>query len=93
LKNGVVPARLDDAACADLRRAITASPGLEIEVDLERQEIRAARQPVRSFVIDEFFRSMMLRGVDEVGFTLGLRGEIEAFERRYHTGNSWLAPG
>jgi 3-isopropylmalate/(R)-2-methylmalate dehydratase small subunit len=83
LKNGVVAARLGDEVCARLRAALAARPGLELTVDLERQLVIAPDGTAHGFEIDAFFRDMMLKGVDEVGLTLGLMPEIERFERGY----------
>ena len=42
------------------------------------------------FDIDPFRKQCLLAGTDEVGFTLGLFPEIEAFEQAYERRISWL---
>jgi 3-isopropylmalate/(R)-2-methylmalate dehydratase small subunit len=91
LKNGVVPVRLPDADCARLRAMLAARPGTELTVDLEAQELRVPGGEVHRFEVDGFFREMLLKGVDEVGLTIGLLAEIEGFERRHHAANAWAA--
>ncbi|MFM8681387.1 MAG: 3-isopropylmalate dehydratase small subunit [Alphaproteobacteria bacterium] len=91
LKNGVVPVRLPEADCAGLRALLAARPGTELTVDLEAQELRVPGGAVHRFEVDGFFREMLLKGVDEVGLTIGLRAEIEGFERRHHAANAWAA--
>ena len=79
LKNGIVPARLPVDTCRELRRRVTEKPGTELTVDLETQLVDGKH----AFVVDPFYREMLLKGVDEIGLTLGMLPEIEAFERSY----------
>ena len=81
LKNGVVPARLPEDVCGELRRRLTQAPGTEVTVDLEAQLVDGRH----AFAVDPFFREMLLQGVDEIGLTLSMLPEIEAFERAYET--------
>jgi 3-isopropylmalate/(R)-2-methylmalate dehydratase small subunit len=89
LKNGIVPARLPDAACAQLRALLLAEPGTELTVDLEQERVVQPDGTAYAFSIDPFFREMLLEGVDELGVTLGLLTQIEAFERRYGEEMPW----
>lgn len=89
LKNGIVPVRLDDATCADLRAQLAATPGSEVTVDLERQVVRAPDGREHRFEVDGFFREMLLKGVDEVGLTLGLMDDILGFETRRAAAAPW----
>jgi 3-isopropylmalate/(R)-2-methylmalate dehydratase small subunit len=79
LKNGIVPARLPAAACDELRRRLVEAPGTELAVDLDAQLVDGRH----AFAVDAFFREMLLNGVDEIGLTLSMLPEIEAFERTY----------
>jgi 3-isopropylmalate/(R)-2-methylmalate dehydratase small subunit len=79
LKNGIVPARLPDEVCSFLRKELREKPGTEITVDLEAQLVDRRH----AFVVDPFFREMLLKGVDEIGLTLSMLPQIEAFERTY----------
>ena len=87
LKNGIVPARLPADVCAELRQRVTEAPGTELTVDLEAQLVEARH----AFVVDPFFREMLLKGVDEIGLTLGMLPEIEAFERSYIAETPWIS--
>jgi 3-isopropylmalate/(R)-2-methylmalate dehydratase small subunit len=89
LKNGIVPVRLPAATCDALRALLAAVPGTSLTVDLEAQELRLPDGSAHGFVIDGFFREMLLRGVDEVGLTLGLRDAIDAFEHRQAAAAGW----
>jgi len=87
LKNGIVPARLPADTCRELRRRLTQAPGTEITVDLETQLVDGKH----AFAVDPFFREMLLKGVDEIGLTLTLLPEIEAFERAYAAKTPWMS--
>lgn len=91
MKNGVVPARLSPETCAALRAALTARPGTELTVDLESSVVVGADGARHPFTIDAFFRELLLKGTDEVGLTLGLMQEIEAFEQRRYAEAPWIA--
>jgi 3-isopropylmalate/(R)-2-methylmalate dehydratase small subunit len=80
LKNGLLPVRLPDAACDSLRAVALAQPGLRITVDLPRNAIVTAGGTAHEFAIPPFARDCLLRGLDEIGLTLTLLPEIEAFE-------------
>ena len=82
LKNGIVPVRLDGETCLSIRDALKARPGSEITVDLQTQKI-ATPSGEFAFAIDPFYREMLLEGVDELGLTLSMLPQIEAFEKSY----------
>lgn len=82
LKNGLLPVRLPAAACDALRAAVAAAPGTALTVDLERQVLTAPDGTQHGFVIPPFARDCLLRGLDEIGLTFTLLGEIETFEAR-----------
>lgn len=89
MKNGIVPVRLSDAACAALRLLLRNNPGTQLTVDLVAREVREPGGDVHRFAIGEFYREMLLKGVDELGLTLSLMPEIEAFERAYGRAAPW----
>jgi 3-isopropylmalate/(R)-2-methylmalate dehydratase small subunit len=80
LKNGLVPVRLSADVCASLRAALTAAPGTQLTVDLERQVLTAPDGTSHGFTIPPFARECLLRGLDEIGLTFTLLPEIEAYE-------------
>jgi 3-isopropylmalate/(R)-2-methylmalate dehydratase small subunit len=44
------------------------------------------------FSVPPFFREMLLEGVDEIGLTLSMLPQIEAFEKGYAAATPWLTP-
>jgi len=81
LKNGLVPVVVPAAVHAALATALAADPALELTIDLEAQELRAAGVATTPFVVDGFARRCLLDGVDELGFLLHHLPDIEAYER------------
>jgi 3-isopropylmalate/(R)-2-methylmalate dehydratase small subunit len=75
IKNGLVPAVVDEAA----HRALLAQPFAEVTVDLEAEEIRAPGVRAR-FAIDPFARRCLLDGTDELGFLLAQSPAIGTYE-------------
>jgi 3-isopropylmalate/(R)-2-methylmalate dehydratase small subunit len=89
LRNGIVPVRLAAAECAHLRARLAARPGTALTVDLERQEVALPDEAPLAFALEPFFREMLLKGVDELGLTLGLDAQIQAFEARRRAAEPW----
>jgi 3-isopropylmalate/(R)-2-methylmalate dehydratase small subunit len=77
LKNGLVPVVVDRASHA----ALVASPGAEVEIDIEARTIALPGGAKASFPIDGFARYCLLNGVDELGYLLSQEEAIARFER------------
>ena len=90
LKNGLLPVRLPAPVCAEMRAALTARPGARMAVDLERQSLRAPDGTEHHFDIDPFWKTCLIKGLDDIGLTLEYRAEIEAFERDYNAARPFL---
>jgi 3-isopropylmalate/(R)-2-methylmalate dehydratase small subunit len=82
LKNGLLPIRLPDADVAALRAGLLAAPGGQVTVDLPRNILTGPDGTAHGFAVPPFARDCLLRGLDEVGLTITLLPEIEAFEAR-----------
>jgi 3-isopropylmalate/(R)-2-methylmalate dehydratase small subunit len=82
-KNGLLAVVLPAPVVKAMIAALKAEPELEIAVDLERQTVSLPNGPVLGFEIDPYRKHLLLNGLDELGFTLGQIGRIEAFERTY----------
>lgn len=82
-QNGLLPVRLGRSEVAELVRRYDAAPeGYDLTVDLERKRVSDAAGFSAGFELDPYRREMLLLGLDEIGRTLLLAGEITAFERR-----------
>lgn len=81
INNGMVPVRLKEEEVDALFQLVAAQPGIEIEVDLEANQVRAGELTF-SFEIDEFRRYCLLNGLDAIGLTLQHEASISAFEAK-----------
>lgn len=81
INNGMVPVRLKEEEVNALFQLVATKPGIEIEVDLEANQVRAGELNF-SFEIDEFRRYCLLNGLDAIGLTLQHEAAISAFEAK-----------
>ncbi|WP_420938847.1 3-isopropylmalate dehydratase small subunit [Aeromonas veronii] len=86
INNGMVPVRLKEEEVDALFQLVAALPGIEIEVDLEANQVRAGSLCF-GFEIDEFRRYCLLNGLDAIGLTLQHGAAINAFEAKQP---SWI---
>ena len=89
IKNGVLPVRLDEATCAELRAQLHAGPGAEIAIDLEAQSLTGPDQRSHAFEIDAFDKHRLLNGLDDIGMTLEHAADIQGFATRYRESFPW----
>ncbi|HVB81898.1 MAG TPA: 3-isopropylmalate dehydratase small subunit [Candidatus Binataceae bacterium] len=88
-KNGLLPVSLPAERAAMLRKLVENRPGLSIQVDLPKQTIIGPDGAIDSFPIDFFRKRLLIEGVEEIAFTLGLEASIRAFERAYEEEFPW----
>ncbi|MBS4697835.1 3-isopropylmalate dehydratase small subunit [Aeromonas allosaccharophila] len=86
INNGMVPVRLKEEEVDALFQLVAAQPGIEIEVDLEANQVRAGSLSF-GFEIDEFRRYCLLNGLDAIGLTLQHEAAISTFEAKQP---SWI---
>ena len=80
-KTGLVPVEVDPTTGRALLDAVQADPALELTVDVERATIEAPAAGIEStFLLDEFTRTRLLNGWDDIGLTLRFEDEIRAYE-------------
>lgn len=85
----MLPLPLSQAECKDL--AVDAEAGVELEVDLEKQEVRRGngKSAIR-FRVDHFRRHCLLNGLDDIALTLQKEDAITTFEQRRSAVWPWL---
>lgn len=85
----MLPVALPEAECVTL--AEDAEAGLELEVDLEKEEVRRAngKAPIK-FSTDPFRRHCLLNGLDDIALTLQKASLIQTFEERRSAVWPWL---
>ncbi|HEX3979647.1 MAG TPA: 3-isopropylmalate dehydratase small subunit [Acidimicrobiales bacterium] len=80
-KAGLVPVQVDPLIGRLLLDAVLAEPAMQITIDIERGWLEALAAGIETtFPLDEFTRTRLLNGWDDIGLTLRYEGEIEAYE-------------
>ena len=82
LKNGLLPIRLGQSDVSQLFNLIQQNAGMKVVIDLLAQLVVADSVFEANFEIDKFSKQCFLEGLDELGYTLSLLPQIEAFERK-----------
>jgi 3-isopropylmalate/(R)-2-methylmalate dehydratase small subunit len=86
LKNQVLPIALPAKVITALTNLVLADPSTTATVDVASQTVQlpptlhAQFGPSLSFPLDPFRKTCLLKGVDDLGYTLTLLPHIEAFE-------------
>jgi 3-isopropylmalate/(R)-2-methylmalate dehydratase small subunit len=76
-KNGILPARLSPDEVDYLFK----NEDLEIEIDLAKQLVVAGGRRMH-FEVDGFRKKLLLEGLDSIGLTMQLEGDIVKYERQ-----------
>ncbi|KAF8911837.1 aconitase family-domain-containing protein [Mucidula mucida] len=89
MQNGMLPVAIPQEDCRAL--AEDAEAGLDLEVDLEKEEIRRpnGKAPI-PFKTDPFRRHCLLNGLDDIALTLQRGTAIDEFEQRRSATWPWL---
>lgn len=89
MQNGMLPVVLPKEQCEELAR--DGEEGLELEVDLEKQEVRRPNgRGSFTFDVEPFKRHCLLNGLDDIGLTLQKADKIDMFESRRSDAWPWL---
>ncbi len=89
-KNGLLPIRLDTASVDALFKAVDATPGYRLKIDLEQQSISAPDGTVYRFEVEAFRKHCLLNGLDDIGLTLQHVDEIKVYEQQHRAQQPWL---
>jgi 3-isopropylmalate/(R)-2-methylmalate dehydratase small subunit len=81
LKNGLLPVLVTGPVHEQIVRTVHSAPETQFTVDLEKQMLSYPGSTGIIFPIDNFARTCLLNGVDELGYLLGFQDRIAAFER------------
>lgn len=90
-KNGLLPIILPEDEVARLFEEVEASPGYQLEIDLERQVVVKPDGTELAFNIDPFRKHCLLNGLDDIGLTLEKADKIKEFEAQRLSRHPWLA--
>lgn len=89
-KNGLLPIKLEAAKVDALFKAVEASAGYQLKIDLDQQKITAPEGTVYPFEVDAFRKHCLLNGLDDIGLTLQHVDDIKAFETKHRAAQPWL---
>jgi 3-isopropylmalate/(R)-2-methylmalate dehydratase small subunit len=79
LRNGLVPVEVDGDLVDKLVDAVRRDPTTPVVIDVERSTVQAPGLQA-TFELDEFSRTRLLEGLDDIAVTLRHEPEIAAFE-------------
>jgi 3-isopropylmalate/(R)-2-methylmalate dehydratase small subunit len=82
-KNGILPITLPDAQVDELFRRAEADVGYKLTADLPKQTVSDEQGLTFHFDIDDFRKTVLLEGLDDIGLTLKHEPEITAYEQRH----------
>jgi 3-isopropylmalate/(R)-2-methylmalate dehydratase small subunit len=83
-KNGILPITLPEVRVDELFRRAEATEGYRLTADLPNQTITDEQGLKIHFDIDDFRKTVLLEGLDDIGLTLKHESEIAAYEQRRH---------
>jgi 3-isopropylmalate/(R)-2-methylmalate dehydratase small subunit len=89
-KNGILPVVLANDTVERLFAAVHATPGYQLEIDLERQVVHTPGGEELPFEVDAFRKHCLLNGLDEIGLSMQHADKVRAYEERMRAESPWL---
>ena len=86
LKNGLLPIQLSRTDYENLLEMLNEIPFAEFSIDLQNQTILTPVNHAMKFPIDNFYKTCLLNGVDELGYILSFTETIKDYEYSHQKG-------
>ena len=86
LKNGLLPLQLSQVDYENLLEMLNEIPFAEFTIDLQNQSLITPVNHAMKFPIDNFYKTCLLNGVDELGYILSFTEKIEEYETTHLKG-------
>ena len=86
-KNGILPIKIEEQAVVELSEYTKRKE--EIEIDLEKQEIKYGNK-VKKFEVDSFKKKCLIEGLDDIALSLEKTSQIDNFEKNIKENSPWL---
>jgi len=86
-KNGILPIKIEEQAVVELSEYSKRKE--EIEIDLEKQEIKYGNK-VKKFEVDSFKKKCLIEGLDDIALSLEKTSQIDNFEKNIKKNSPWL---
>jgi 3-isopropylmalate/(R)-2-methylmalate dehydratase small subunit len=90
VKNGILLIRLKSTEVDQLFTQVQLKPGSRISADLEKQLVTGPDGRSYSFEINTFVKSCLLKGLDQIGWTMQFEVKIEDFEQHLAREKPWM---
>lgn len=87
---GLLPVTLAPEEVDELFKEVEAEPMMRLKIDLEDQTVTAPGGKTYHFELDHFKRDCLLRGLDNIGWTLQFDDMIKEFEHKEAESDPWL---
>lgn len=88
-KNGILPLVLAPQI-VNLLLDVTAKAPTSVTINLPEQFVQLGEGETYAFEIDHFRKYCLIKGLDDIGLTLGKRDKIDHFETEQHHSQPWL---
>ena len=86
-KNGILPIKIDDKLVLELAEYSKRTE--EIEINLEKQEIKYGNKVVK-FKVDAFKKKCLIEGLDDIALSMEKISQIDNFEKKLIKDKPWL---
>jgi 3-isopropylmalate/(R)-2-methylmalate dehydratase small subunit len=86
-KNGILTVALPQA---QVDRLLEIAGEVEITIDLENQVVTTPFQDRFTFEIDPFRKTCLMQGLDEIGLTERMAGDIDGYEAKRSAARPWV---
>ncbi|HEU5369018.1 MAG TPA: 3-isopropylmalate dehydratase small subunit [Ktedonobacterales bacterium] len=88
--NGILPLTLEPGEIDTLFGEVQATEGYRLKVDLPSQTVTRPSGASLHFTIDDFKKESLLKGLDNIGWTLQHADEIAQYEERRRQETPWV---
>ncbi len=88
--NGILPVTFSEPLVEQLLHEVEATEGYTLRVDLAEQTVTTPDQRVYTFEIDSFRKHALLKGLDNIGWTLSHDTDIATYEERRNQEAPWI---
>ena len=86
-KNGILPIKINEQTVLELSEYSKRKE--EIEVDLQKQEIKFGNKVIK-FEVDSFKKKCLIEGLDDIGLSMEKINFIDDFEKELEVKKPWL---
>lgn len=89
-KNSILPIKVSENELNQLFAEIEANSGVEFNIDLPNQTVSTPGGINLKFEVNAFKKNSMLKGLDDIGWTLQFSDKIDKFEEQQQQKYPWL---